>query len=57
VALLLAVVAALPLLTHASGGLGAVRWAGVSLTWWYAGLGAPLGAALLAALVLALARE
>jgi len=49
--LLGALVAGLPLLTHA-GGVGAVRWAGVSLVWWYAALAAPLAAAAITALAL-----
>jgi hypothetical protein len=41
---LLALLLLLPLIALLPSGPGAVRLAGVSLLWWYAGLGAPLAA-------------
>ena len=57
IALLLVLAAGVPILVFLPGGVGAVRWAGVSLTWWYAGLGAPVAALLVASVFLLLSRE
>jgi hypothetical protein len=55
-ALLVLLVLAL-LLALAPATPGAVRLAGVSVLWWYTGLAAPVGATVLAALLLARDRE
>jgi hypothetical protein len=52
IALLLVLLAGAPLLALAPAAPGAVRVAGVSLLWWYAGLVAPLAAAVVTVLAL-----
>ena len=49
---LLALLALVPLLALAPSAPGAVRLAGVSLLWWYAGLLAPLAAIAIAMMTL-----
>ena len=49
---LLFLLAAAPLLALAPSAPGAVRLAGVSLLWWYAGLIAPLAATAIAVVIL-----
>ena len=52
IAALLVLLAAAPVLALAPAAPGAVRVAGVSVLWWYAGLAAPLLATAVAILVL-----
>jgi hypothetical protein len=53
IAALLVLLAGAPLLALAPAAPGAVRVAGVSLLWWYAGVVAPLLATIVAIIVLA----
>jgi len=55
IAALLVLLAVAPVLALAPAAPGAVRFAGVSILWWYTALAAPLAATALA--VLFLARE
>ncbi|HTO10826.1 MAG TPA: hypothetical protein VMQ51_04580 [Candidatus Binatia bacterium] len=52
IAALLVLLAVAPVLALAPAAPGAVRIAGVSLLWWYAGLAAPLAATTLAIVLL-----
>lgn len=57
IVVLLALLALVPLLAIVPSAPGAVRIAGVSLLWWYAGLVAPLLSTLLAMILLAAAAD
>ena len=57
IVVLLALLALVPLLAIVPSAPGAVRVAGVSLLWWYAGLVAPLLSTLLALILLAAAAD
>jgi hypothetical protein len=57
IVVLLALLALVPLLAIVPSAPGAVRIAGVSLLWWYAGLVAPLLSTLLTMILLAAAAD